>query len=1105
MNAPRACVAAVAVLAVWASLGAPVSQAADWPQLGGDGSRNAVSPEKGAPLHWRIKRKAPAQNVKWTAELGTQAFASPVVAGGLVWVGTNNERPRDPRVKGDASVLMCFRERDGRFLWQYVSPRLKDAEDEDFPRASLNCSPLAEGDRLYFTTNRVEVVCLDVAPLRAGKGEPKVVWKLDMRKELGIFRRSPPMNLSWISSPSASFKGRLYVITGNGVGSDWKTVPAPKAPSLVCLDRDTGKVLWSDSSPGKNILVGQWSSPLVAEVGGRGQVIAAQGDGWLRSFDPLTGELLWKFDLNPKKARPYVAFSVTGERNFPLATPVLYDNRVYIATGQLLDDGDGVGHLWCIDPTRKPANKEKDVSPVNDNFDPKAPVNKDSALVWHHGGYVVPKPKEDERDVVFGRSMSTVAVHDGLVIAPDVGGFVHCLDARTGKLYWAHDTEEPITASPLIVDGKVYVPSALDVWVLALSRTKRVLASNRAPGVYPPSLVFANGALYSGGDSRLHALHEAGEGEAAERAGHWPQWRGTDRLNRSGDTALLEAWPKEGPPLLWQVNGIGEGVGAVAVAAGKVYVLGHRKNFEHLTAMEEATGKPLWSVPLAPAVKENSFMRWLSQRTPLVDDERVSAVTATGDLVCLRAATGKRLWRKSYPKDFAGRRGGFGVCDQLLVDGDRLICVPGGKSATVVALDKRTGATIWKAPLGDTAAYVGAVLVGGAGVRKHYIAVTLSGLVGVSTEGKRLWRHERFRGNTALSYTPNVLGNRVLWAGNYGRGAVLLELSDAGEGVEVKEIYHRPLTTPAVLEMLVCVGEHAYVGISGGLCCLAWKSGEVLWQDKLPAARGIRPPFSGTHADGRLYLRSHLGRATLARATPKGLEIHGTLSLPEAKPGYSGTTPVVTGGRLYLRDEERLFCFDVRNGGKPGKPVVHAAPPPATTEDDPAPAGRGRGPDAIYVPTPADVVEKMLDLAAIKKTETVVDLGCGDGRIVVAAARKHGCKAIGYDIDPECIRMAEESVKKHGVGALVTIVRKDFFTVDLSKADVVALYLPPGVLTRLLPLLERLPAGARVVSHAFALPGVEPERTVPVTAKEDGVERKLFLYRAPLRKTKAGK
>jgi hypothetical protein len=303
---------------------------------------------------------------------------------------------------------------------------------------------------------------------------------------------------------------------------------------------------------------------------------------------------------------------------------------------------------------------------------------------------------------------------------------------------------------------------------------------------------------------------------------------------------------------------------------------------------------------------------------------------------------------------------------------------------------------------------------------------------------------------------------------------------------------------------VICLSEHAYVGTNNGLCCLDVKTGKILWQEK-PPAKSRRPGgaiYTGTCADGRLYLRTPAGAVLLVEVTPKAHTIRGSFQIPGAVAKPGATAPVVTGGRLYLRDEDRLYCHDVRKGSKPGKPAVHTAPLPATSEDAPNRITRERGPDAIYVPTPPEVVEKMLELAAIKKTETLVDLGCGDGRIVVAAAKKYGCKAIGYDIDPECIKMSRQNVKKEAVAALVAIEQKDFFTVDLGKINVVALYLPPRVLTRLLPQLRRLPAGARVISHAFALPGIVAERTITVTAKEDGVERKVYLYKTPLKQAK---
>jgi outer membrane protein assembly factor BamB len=596
---------------------------------------------------------------------------------------------------------------------------------------------------------------------------------------------------------------------------------------------------------------------------------------------------------------------------------------------------------------------------------------------------------------------------------------------------------------------------------------------------------------------RRLAFQEKGKGLLP---GHWPQWRGVDRRNISTEKGLLDRWPREGPPLLWQVNGLGEGVGTVAIAGRRVYLLGHRGSDECLTALEEATGKPLWSVPLGQAVKEHVVMRWLSQRTPLVDEDRVYAVTARGELVCVRATDGKRLWSKNYRDDFEGQRGVFGVCDQLLVDGVRLVCVPGGPSATVTALHKHTGEPLWKCPLGDRAQYVGAVVSEGGGVR-HYVAATSQGLVGVSTSGRLLWRYTRSSWSRPNSCTPNVLGNRLFCGCNYSQGVVLLELKAGTGEVEVKELYQKPLATPAWHEMIVCLGDHAYVGTTRGLVCLELATGAVVWEEQ-KADGGIAGQVTGTCADGRLYLRGTSGQVALVEANPKRFVLQGLLQIPDAQMKPGSTAPVVAGGRLYLRDDGRLFCYAVTKDVPAGKPVVFAVPPAKAL---PARVDGKREPDAIFVPTPQDVVEKMLELAKIRKSDVVVDLGCGDGRLVVTAARKYGCKAIGYDLDPECVRMSRENVKKQGVERLVTIEEKDLFNVDLSKVDVVLLYLPPELTRRLIPQLSKLPAGARVVSHAFPIPGITPDRVVTVTSKEDELEHRISVWTAPLKPAGAEK
>lgn len=303
------------------------SAAADWPMLGRDATRNAVSTEKRPPLDWDIggfDRQTrrwldeKARNIKWTARLGTMTFAAPVIADGQVYVGTNNGGGYLKRFPDgvDLGCLLCFREADGKFLWQYSAEKLASGRVQDWPTMGLGASPLVEGDRMWFVSNRYEVVCLDTRGFRdeendgpyvdeqfTEKDDADIVWQYDLIKELGVFPHNAGMGPNRRCSPAASYKNRIYVVTGNGPDAGHIKIPAPEAPSLVCFDKDTGKVLWQDASPGENILHSQVADPLVIEIGGRGQVIVPQGDGWIRSFDALTGKLIWKFDINFKRSK----------------------------------------------------------------------------------------------------------------------------------------------------------------------------------------------------------------------------------------------------------------------------------------------------------------------------------------------------------------------------------------------------------------------------------------------------------------------------------------------------------------------------------------------------------------------------------------------------------------------------------------------------------------------------------------------------------------------------------------------------------------------------------------------------------------------------------
>jgi outer membrane protein assembly factor BamB len=411
--------------------------------------------------------KQPAAAVKWQADLGSRAYGGPTVAGGKVYVGTNNERPRNKRDEKknadgevepiDKGVLMVFNEGDGKFLWQAVFDKLPSGQVHDWPKEGLCSSPAVEGNRVYFVSNRCTVVCADVNGLADGKQgaverkgytdptDADVIWELNMMgKDLGVF----PHNMA-ASSPLI-VGDILYVTTANGVDEGHLNIPAPQAPSFLAIDKHSGKVLWKRNDPGRNIMHGQWSNATYGEIKGVRQVIFPGGDGWLRGMKPETGEVLWQCDCNPKESK--YELGGTGTRNDFIGTPVVYKDRVYIGVGQDPEHFSGVGHFWCIDPS-----KGGDISPELGPWGQKGQPNPNSGVVWHYGG--PDARKFVPRDFVFGRTMSTACIVDDVLYISELQGFIHCLDANTGKKFWQYDTKGAIWGSPYYVDGKVYLAS----------------------------------------------------------------------------------------------------------------------------------------------------------------------------------------------------------------------------------------------------------------------------------------------------------------------------------------------------------------------------------------------------------------------------------------------------------------------------------------------------------------------------------------------------------------------------------------------------------------------------------------------------------------------
>jgi len=470
-----AALATVCVLSVSASQQANGTKGVtSWPMWGGSPDRNMVSDATGLPTTWDVKT---GENIKWVAALGSQSYGNPVISGGVVLVGTNNEAVRDPKQPGDRGVLKAFREATGEFMWQATYEKLTSGRANDWPFQGIASSPLVIDEIAYYVSNRGIVHAVDIhgfhdgenngpfkSEERTGIHDPDIIWEFDMMEEVGAF----PHNLA--NSSPVAFGNLLYVSTGNGQDESHVNIPSPKAPAIIALDRITGELIWEDASPGDRILHGQWSTPTVATIGGVVQVIHGQGDGWVRGYEAKGGQKLWEFDTNPKDS----VWPKT--RNEIIATPVVVGDVVYIANGQDPEHGEGVGHLYAIDAT-----KRGDIT--------------ESGRLWHYNK--------------IRRTISTAAVKDGIIYYPDFSGFFHALDAKTGEVLWVHDMFAAMWSSALVADGKVYLGDEDgDITIFQHGREKKVLNEiNMGSSVYSTAIT-SNGVIYFMTRNNLYAIQQ---------------------------------------------------------------------------------------------------------------------------------------------------------------------------------------------------------------------------------------------------------------------------------------------------------------------------------------------------------------------------------------------------------------------------------------------------------------------------------------------------------------------------------------------------------------------------------------------------------------------
>ncbi len=388
----------------------------------------------------------------------------------------------------------------------------------------------------------------------------------------------------------------------------------------------------------------------------------------------------------------------------------------------------------------------------------------------------------------------------------------------------------------------------------------------------------------------------------------WPQWRGVNRDDRSPDKGLLKEWPKDGPALAWKATGIGQGFSSVSVVGDKVFTMGDLKKESFVFALSRDKGEQLWSTKVGDAGGNYSGTRC----TPTVDGDRLYALGQFGDLVCLNIKDGSEVWRKNFAKGLKGQSGGWNYTESPLIDGDKLVCTPGGKNA-IVALDKKTGDVIWKSDYEGQAGY-SSIVVSTAGGIRQYVQLLAGGVVGVNaTDGKLLWKYDKFAGNTANIPTPIVLGEQIFCAAGYGMGGALLTLSVSDAKVTAKPDYYKS-------ELrnkhggVVQVGDYLYGDHddSGSPWCAEWKTGKVV-KDWLKDARDKEGKGSAslTYADGHLYVRYNNGFVVLVPATPDGYQEKGIFKIPNSSEN-SWAHPVVIGGRLYLREKDTLWVYDVK-------------------------------------------------------------------------------------------------------------------------------------------------------------------------------------------------
>jgi len=391
-------------------------------------------------------------------------------------------------------------------------------------------------------------------------------------------------------------------------------------------------------------------------------------------------------------------------------------------------------------------------------------------------------------------------------------------------------------------------------------------------------------------------------------AGDWPQFRGPNRDGVSRETGLLKQWPAGGPKQAWKASGLGGGYGSVSVSGGKVYGMGHRGPEESVWCLDAASGNLVWASPIAQSNRRGKGYGDGSRCTPTVDGTSIYVLGDSGDAACLDLATGRVKWKKDLVADFGGSVPGWGYCESPLVDGNKVIYTPGGAQNTLVALDKATGNVIWRSqvpPPGNGAQYCSPI-VGTVGGVRQYMTFLQGGLAGFSaTDGRFLWGYTNPANGTANISSAVFREPYVFASTAYNTGGGLARLTAAGGGVTAQEVYFTRRMQNHHGGM-VLVGDYLYGFDNANLNCLNFMTGEVRWSDRSVGKGSV------IVADGMIYARSERGPVALVEANPNAYTERGRFDQPERSSKNSWAHPAVANGRLYLRDQDNLFVYDVK-------------------------------------------------------------------------------------------------------------------------------------------------------------------------------------------------